>query len=107
MMKTAHLHKLCNINIKYRALWDRQAAAGIGVEEKREPTNASKIAEAAKAMSKWIAAGRPTRTTNELAVVNTICDGCEHKQGSKCGFCGCYLAPKTRMATEHCPLEKW
>ena len=36
-----------------------------------------------------------------------ICDSCEFKEGSKCGKCGCWLAHKTRVAEESCPMGYW
>ncbi len=36
-----------------------------------------------------------------------ICHGCSHFTGSKCELCGCYANLKSRLATEHCPIEKW
>jgi len=26
---------------------------------------------------------------------------------SRCHACGCFIAAKTRLATEHCPLDRW
>jgi hypothetical protein len=41
-----------------------------------------------------------------------ICVGCEFFQSRgdgrmQCLKCGCFLAPKTRLETEHCPINKW
>ena len=40
-----------------------------------------------------------------------ICGGCPHlKKGikiSRCQLCGCILALKARMKSEHCPINKW
>lgn len=51
-----------------------------------------------------------------------VCRGCEHASRnpdqkyaengglttrSRCGKCGCFIAPKTVIAGEACPLEKW
>jgi hypothetical protein len=38
-----------------------------------------------------------------------ICRDCQHFQESpmKCRKCGCYLNLKTRLETEHCPIQKW
>lgn len=39
------------------------------------------------------------------------CIACEHRTrkrlGDKCGKCGCFIALKTRIALERCPVKKW
>lgn len=37
----------------------------------------------------------------------SICDGCEFKSSLRCKLCGCFIAAKTKLATEKCPKEKW
>lgn len=39
----------------------------------------------------------------------TICRGCENFDVGRCRICGCNLALKVWLKTEHCPLEppKW
>ena len=37
----------------------------------------------------------------------SICDTCEHKKGSKCNLCGCFLNYKTKLTNSECPLLKW
>jgi len=76
-------------------------------------------ASVTKAMAKWIAAGKPLVTPEQLAERTAACDACPHlrvKNGVKsCGLCGCSLAASSRlfgtvelpgkleMATESCP----
>lgn len=69
-----------------------------------------------KAVSKWIAAGRPTRSQDEIDALLAICQTCRqyNAQHAACAKCGCSvnnqasgLANKLAMVTEHCPLEKW
>ncbi len=38
-----------------------------------------------------------------------ICNSCPffEKSSSRCGKCGCYLAVKTYLKAEHCPVGKW
>ena len=36
-----------------------------------------------------------------------ICEGCEHHEDGICILCGCVLSMKTKMDTEHCPIDKW
>jgi hypothetical protein len=74
-----------------------------------------------EALIRWNKAGRPTRTQEEVeAIHNTHCnppDGrCEwyDPKQKRCRGCGCKvtvssiaLVNKIKMATEHCPKEKW
>lgn len=71
----------------------------------------------AKAVRKWIAAGRPARKPEEVATIyRNECVSCENykRDRSVCGICGCRVAElgpplcnKVAMATEFCPLGKW
>ena len=40
-----------------------------------------------------------------------ICAVCPQQQltkfGPRCNICGCFLMVKTKMPSEHCPLQKW
>jgi len=38
-----------------------------------------------------------------------ICDICEHyrKAVNTCNLCGCSLQSKMKMASQHCPIDKW
>ena len=75
------------------------------------------IARYAKAMARWIAAGRPTRTQEQIdAILTTHCGPCEHFTNGACGKCGCKVnrnpeawRNKLAMGTEACPLDppKW
>jgi hypothetical protein len=69
------------------------------------------------AVAKWIAAGRPTRSQEQIeAILTTICDAkpvpCEHFRNGSCDLCGCKinanpsaLRNKLAMGTESCPLD--
>ena len=37
----------------------------------------------------------------------SVCDTCEHKKGTKCNLCGCFLNYKTKLKNSECPLGKW
>jgi len=72
------------------------------------------VSNYAAALSRWLAAGRPVRTQQEIDGLLEICKACELFDGSKCRRCGCRLskstsgwANKLAMATEQCPLGKW
>jgi len=36
-----------------------------------------------------------------------ICRTCPFFNGTNCQKCGCFVRFKTRLATEHCPIQKW
>lgn len=36
-----------------------------------------------------------------------ICGGCEFLRKGNCRLCGCVTKFKTRLTTEHCPINKW
>lgn len=87
----------------YRQNWDKLRD---GTIEKKPGI----VTKAAKATAKWIAAGSPLRTTEELGECFDICRDCEEYRPhpiATCGKCGCFLSAKARMATESCPLGKW
>jgi hypothetical protein len=70
-----------------------------------------------RALSRWIKAGRPARSEEEIKTIfNQHCDSCterDHRFG-RCNLCGCHVgletAPilnKIAMKTEACPDGKW
>ena len=72
-----------------------------------------KVSSYASAMATWIAAGRPTRTQEQIdAILTEHCGPCEHFSGTACKLCGCRInkSPeawrnKLAMGTEACPLD--
>lgn len=64
-----------------------------------------------RAALQWDAAGRPTRTPDELAyIVDVVCPGCRHFSGGRCTCCGARgqrPEAKAVMATESCPAYRW
>ena len=36
-----------------------------------------------------------------------ICDPCEHKIGTRCNLCRCFLNYKTKLTNSECPIGKW
>jgi hypothetical protein len=70
----------------------------------------------AVALTRWTAAGFPTRTPAEVARIEAEhCRPCTpHYRDGRCTKCGCRVntsslavANKIAMATEHCPAGKW
>lgn len=77
---------------------------------------------AAVAHAKWVKAGMPIRTPEEIEATFALCQACKFFEPNTsepdkghCGVCGCGLkkaggiGAKNMMATEHCPLTppKW
>ena len=46
---------------------------------------------------------------NEAEKRLEICKSCEffEKNAQRCSKCGCYMAVKTYLKAEHCPVGKW
>lgn len=74
------------------------------------------VAGLAGAVVKWIAAGSPVRTQEQIDAAFDICKSCEFFKGEgdsgTCQKCGCYVnrvgvLNKIRMATEKCPDGLW
>lgn len=79
-----------------------------------EPHLSRRLVYYGEAVSRWIAAGQPTRTDEDVQTILAICLACDKFTGKKCLMCGCRindkeggLFNKARMATEHCPVEYW
>jgi hypothetical protein len=70
-----------------------------------------------KAVRRWIAAGRPTRTDIEVTQIHKdFCSRCNwyDTKAKRCKGCGCKVKPKgiailnkIKMKTEHCPRAFW
>lgn len=80
------------------------------------PAPVARAARYTSAVARWIAAGKPKRTQEEIDHLFTICQACEHfsQKVSACRLCGCRinrnhraLGNKLAMATESCPIKKW
>ena len=59
---------------------------------------------------KSVAAGNSLNVTDEEKAKRlAICKGCEFFDTSsdRCSKCGCYLAVKTYLKAEKCPIGKW
>ena len=37
----------------------------------------------------------------------SICESCEHKNGKRCGLCGCFLYGISKLKYKDCPAGKW
>ena len=86
-------------------------------EPPKTPPLAARIVSYAEAVARWIAAGRPTRSEEEVKTIyETHCKPCPWREWGTdiCRGCGCYVTDhglavsnKIKMATEHCPQEGW
>lgn len=65
------------------------------------------------AMARWIAAGRPMRTQEEIDERLAICQSCPQFVDNVCQKCGCQcieensIFNKLALATESCPEGYW
>ena len=81
----------------------------------KTPTTIKKVCKWIKAINRWIKAGRPSRTDEEVSRLVAICKQCKHySPEGRCRACGCAISHgawavmnKARMATEDCPKNKW
>jgi hypothetical protein len=83
----------------------------------RVATLGDKFVGYAGAIQRWVAAGRPTRTEQQIKdIFENHCNKCEMYDQEKhsCKNCGCSLAltgnpltNKLAMGTEKCPLGRW
>jgi len=48
-----------------------------------------------------------TKLTEEEEKRISICNGCNLRNGIKCGDCGCYLMAKVKCSICKCPVDKW
>ena len=74
----------------------------------RMPGVGQRVVSAGAAAIGWMAAGAPLRPEADRQRADSICRACDYRTtDGACLVCGCYLAPKTAMATERCPAGKW
>lgn len=93
--------------------WRDKARARVCEKNETEPGIARKVSNYSKAVEKWIAAGSPMRTQEEIASIFSICEVCPrftNEGRPRCKLCGCSvnkspdgLWNKIAMATEGCP----
>ena len=89
-------------------------------DEEKEPSLPSlgrRILTYTQAVAEWIAAGRPERGDEEVQrIYKEYCEKCSwrKRRTNVCRGCGCRVVAygmavvnKIKMATQHCPREKW
>ncbi len=78
----------------------------------RMPSLFDRVRSYQEARVRWIAAGQPVRTPEEMVRLHAICGTCDQFSGASCKLCGCAIHPsrtwlnKLFWATEHCPLRQ-
>lgn len=85
------------------------AEAAKRVAGRKGPSMLQKAMSVTKAAVRSVLHGLPLVDEDEHKRRLGICRSCEHYDRGSCRICGCGLSAKTKMATEHCPLDppKW
>jgi len=100
-----------------------QREAARGREQPRDdevpqtPKLATRILTYTQAVAEWVAASRPERSDEQVQrIYNEHCEKCDWRKRRQnvCLGCGCRVAAsgmallnKIKMATQHCPRERW
>lgn len=83
---------------------------------KEMPSLTKRTVRYTKAVACWIAAGKPTRTQEQIDALLQVCHKCQfyNAKHKACSKCGCNvnsqaegLSNKLAMATEQCPKGYW
>lgn len=99
---------------------------GTAIVPRVKSTTVQKVKGYGKSTLRWIAAGSPLRSSEEVDQIFSICKSCEHFKENQCTTCGCNvrssqkesttilgihvpagMTNKLRRATEKCPVGKW
>lgn len=106
----------CDLVCVYCGYQARRAGTRRNCTVERPPSVTAQLSSYAAAVSRWLAAGRPVRTDEQVAGLLAICQDnrCGKYRDGQCLACGCRvnssgwaLANKLRMATESCPKGMW
>jgi hypothetical protein len=85
-------------------------------EGQNPPNLITRLTSWQRATQRWIDAGSPVRSEDEVQRILRICQSCPfyNKRKKRCQVCGCNvnggkfaILNKIRMATENCPKHKW
>lgn len=80
------------------------------------PPVAEQVKNYAKAVVQHVVSGSVSRSDDEVDALLEICRACEfyNQEKERCSVCGCRCSRgkttwlnKLRMASQHCPKEKW
>ena len=75
--------------------------------DEQPPSLVTQAWNLAASLAAFVADGCRTVTKDEYERRLGICDRCEHRDGSRCMKCGCYLPAKVRGRAWGCPIGKW
>jgi hypothetical protein len=98
---------------RYQPGYWQTARRILGLEEPVYPPLAAQVAGVVKAAASTIAAAatgaQVLRSAEDQAACLALCEACDRwePKDKRCLECACYGALKTRLATQHCPLDKW
>jgi len=102
--------RYCNLQISGPYKGQHQCRNGVPLM----PDMTTRLTTYAAALARWVTAGRPTRSDEEVERIHTICTGCKWHDNGYCLGCGCRVSSsafailnKIRMATENCPKMLW
>jgi hypothetical protein len=93
--------------LKVRVL--RAKPTGRQQQERPLPPKLDMARNALKAAGQALMSGFKKVSDEEQARRLEICEGCEffRQSDKRCSKCGCQLNWKSRLASWHCPIEKW
>ena len=86
----------------YRFLMIRMAVSD---QPTAYPSLAAQANSALRSATGFVASGLAVASHEEQSRRLSICHACEHydAERGRCRICGCYLAWKAKIASEHCP----
>lgn len=110
-VKTSHWLGLCQSRSDYFQLWEEGRGPGQPCERDRigpdQPSALQKAWNLTESLGAFIVDGLKTVTSIQYQMRLEICDKCEHRRGSRCSLCGCYISLKARARVMQCPADKW
>ena len=71
---------------------------------------AANVVQAAGAEAGAILSGVPAVSDQEIAKRMDLCRACHphfRQSDERCALCGCVARYKTRLRSQHCPIQKW
>jgi hypothetical protein len=86
---------------------DSIISAAMQADPSAYPPIAQQARNLARALWEWATAGFTVADEAEVARRLAICRPCPNWRDGRCALCGCALAWKVRMRTEHCPIDQW
>lgn len=110
------LYRCRNCKRFVRTVTDRVREQECPYRPRPFPPLSEQVKNYAKAAAQHAASGRVSRSDDEVENLLKICTACEfyNLEKERCSVCGCKCSRgkitwlnKLRMASQHCPKEKW